>query len=278
MPEGTNLLEFTNQDDYLFDYFSTESGQADAALDPDRGLTQYGQGPLMPYYMLDWRTRATSQFFGEFIFISPVWANNSASGIVRNQMSLGNLNNVDLVLTSDKDLWSRCVVVETANRFYIDAGFQTEITADDSKLREQFDLRGALSVGKEAGEDGLPLPDGELDENGNPQVGMGWFPGYAVDVETGQRLNVFWGENSVYDGSLFPESFTDGATGRDMMLNPNSQLLLEDNDAFNAPPYPAYLGGQHMIYISKVPYDSCQIFRENLKVGPSPLTKIKAMA
>ena len=29
--------------------------------------------------------------------------------------------------------------------------------------------------------------------------GMGWFPGYAIDVETGQRLNIFFGENSVFD-------------------------------------------------------------------------------
>ena len=27
---------------------------------------------------------------------------------------------------------------------------------------------------------------------------MGWFPGYAIDVESGCRLNIFFGENSVY--------------------------------------------------------------------------------
>ncbi len=263
-PEGTNLIEQAPFDDQLFDYISTDPGQPDAALDPDGGLSQYGQSPLIPYYLLDWRSRGTSVFTGEIQFVSPVWTNNSAAGIVRNQMKLENLNNVDLVLTSNKDLWSRCVVVETANRFFTDAGFQTE------GERKQFDLRAAPSVGKQAGDNGLPLPDGDGD-------GMGWFPGYAVDVETGQRLNVFWGENSIYDGSLTPEAYVDAPAGRDMMFNPNSQLLLGSEEFFNALPFPYYLGGQHMVYVTRLPYDSCRIFRDNLKPGPSPLTKVKAM-
>lgn len=263
-PEGTDFIPGAIFDDYLFDYISADPGQPDAFLDPSGGLSQYGQSPLIPYYLLDWRTRATLPVFGEAQFISPVWINNSAAGIVRNQMKLENLNNVDLVLTSNKNLWSRCVVVETANRFYTDAGFLTE--GD----RKQFDLRAAPSVGKEADANGLPVPDGDGE-------GMGWFPGYAVDVETGQRLNVFWGENSVYDGSLAAEFYQDSPAGRDMMFNPNSQLFLGSEEVFNALPFPYYVGGQHMVYVTRMPYDSCQIFLDNLKPGPSPLTKVKAM-
>ncbi|MCO6480408.1 MAG: hypothetical protein J5I94_27450 [Phaeodactylibacter sp.] len=260
-PEGFDLLPGPGFDDALFDYTSLNATEADATLDPDGGLAQYGNSPFLPYYLLDWRDRNGNNP-GDPIFITPAWTNNSASGIVRNQMRLSNLNNVDVVFTSNKDLWSRCVVVETANRFYTDAGWPTE------GEREQFDLRAAPSVGKEAGPDGLPVPDGTGE-------GMGWFPGYAVDVETGQRLNIFWGENSVYDGSLLSESYNDAPAGRDMMFNPNSQLTL--GDLFSSFPLPFYLGGQHFVYVSRMPYDSCAIFRDNLKPGPSPLTKVKAM-
>ncbi len=272
IPDGFDPTGFFELDNFMYDYFGT----SDNVFDPDGGLRQFGQTPLMPYFLLDWRAR--NEF--DLPFINPVWTNNSASGIVRNQMSLANLNNVDLVFTPHKNLWSRCVIIESANRFYTGQGFQTEGS------RQQFDLRFGLSVSKEAGPDGLPLPDGAIDtdQNGNPiliggqaalQRGMGWFPGYAVDVETGQRLNVFFGENSVYDGSLLPEAFAEGPAGRDMMFNPTSQLLLPAD--LGSIPYPYYTGGQHTVYITRTPYDGCELFRLNLRPGPSPLTKIRAM-
>jgi len=55
---------------------------------------------------------------------------------------------------------------------------------------QSLDLRQSPSVGKEAGSDGKPRQDNDTDSAGNPRIGMGWFPGYAVDVETGERLNV----------------------------------------------------------------------------------------
>ncbi|MCR9051590.1 MAG: hypothetical protein ACE362_24790 [Phaeodactylibacter xiamenensis] len=247
----------------LFDYMSTADGERDAAIDPDGGLTQFGEAPLMPYYLLDWTAR------GEFQlpFISPVWANNSGSGIVRNQMDLEDLNNVDIVFTPNKDLWSRCVVIETANRFYTESGFTTQGNVN------QFDLRAAPSVGKEAGPDGLPIPD----EDGN---GMGWFPGYAIDVETGQRLNIFFGENSVYrpDNPLLADTavtFTDGNNGADMMFNPSSQIVIPE--VANLGLLPVYAGGQHMIYVTKTPYDSCASFRDNFEPSPLPLSKVRSV-
>ncbi|MCB9296129.1 MAG: hypothetical protein H6559_23860 [Lewinellaceae bacterium] len=275
-PEGVDLLPGVGFDDRVFDYTSLNAGEIDAALDPDGGLAQYGNSPLIPYYLLDWRSRGLVPVPGvgliEAQFITPVWTNNSASGIVRSQLGIESLNNVDVVFTSNKDLWSRCVVVETANRFYTEntilTGGETPILTEGR--RKQFDLRASESVGKEAGPDGLPLPDGDGE-------GMGWFPGYAVDVETGQRLNVFWGENSIYRDSVALGFFDEPATGRDMMFNPSSQPLLTSDDAFTKLPLPYYLGGQHMVYVSKLPYDSCQIFRDNFKPSPSPLTKVKAV-
>ncbi|MEQ8704294.1 MAG: hypothetical protein RIC19_10265 [Phaeodactylibacter sp.] len=247
----------------LFDYISTDDGERDAAIDPDGGLTQFGQAPLMPYFMLDWTARGDFQL----PFISPVLANNSAGGILRNRMELSDLNNVDIVMTPNKDLWSRCVVVESANRFYTESGFTTQGGV------QQFDLRAAPSVGKEVGPDGLPLPDND----GN---GMGWFPGYAVDVETGQRLNIFFGENSVYrpDNPLLADTvvtFTDGNNGADMMFNPSSQLVIPE--VANLGLLPIYAGGQHMVYVMRTPYDSCKLIRPRLEPAANPLPKVVAL-
>ncbi|HMQ49300.1 MAG TPA: hypothetical protein PKA00_17820 [Saprospiraceae bacterium] len=264
IPEGVDFTPIGG-DNFMFDYISTAFGQADDVLDPEGGLTQFGQTPFMPYYILDWRSRdlADSPFLG------PVWANNSASGVVRGQSKASDINNVDIVFTSNKDLWSRCVIIESANRFYTDAGFQTEGEYG------QFDLRKGLSVGKDdTDDDGLPDQDGALDGS-NPQEGMGWFPGYAVDVETGQRLNVFFGENSVYDGSLLGGAFTQGATGRDMMFNPTSDILLTSD--LSTIPYPYVVGCQHMVYVTKTAYDECELFRVNFKKSASPFTKVKAV-
>ena len=65
------------------------------------------------------------------------------------------LNNVDIVFTSDKSKWSRCIVVETANYNYYDdiwgLGLQTQGEV------ESFDLRSAPSVTKHDKDgDGLP--------------------------------------------------------------------------------------------------------------------------
>ena len=123
---------------------------------------------------------------------------------------LSNLNNVDIVFTPDKTKWSRCVVVETANRFFTQKPISNNLSTfffmgmetkpnPDGKFPSQFELRGDYSVGKnDQNGDGKPDPDGAVDANGKPLYGMGWFPGYAVDIETGKRLNIYFGENSCY--------------------------------------------------------------------------------
>ena len=72
-----------------------------------------------------------------------------------------------------------------------------------------------------------------VDQNGNAEAGtgMGWFPGYAIDVETGTRLNMAFGENSWLAGS----------NGSDMIWNPS-------DDLFDNVGYPLF-GGGHFIYI-----------------------------
>jgi hypothetical protein len=80
-------------------------------------------------------------------------------------------------------------------------------------------MRKSESVGK----DGLP------DNSGT--TGMGWFPGYAIDLESGARLYMAFGENS----------FLGSENGADMIWNPTDRLV----DGVGTP----LMGGMHPIYL-----------------------------
>ena len=134
-------------------------------------------------------------------FASPTWKKFKVLN------SLNNLHSVDVVITADKTKWTRCPVIEVA-----DDGLPTIAGA------RKMDLRQSPSV----------------DQDGNPDgsgtLGMGWFPGYAVNIETGERLNIMFGENS----------FLAQDRGTDMIWNPTSHT----RDFLNT-----YFGGGHYIYI-----------------------------
>jgi len=203
-------------------------------------------------------------------FITPMLRQRGAS--LADDLELSDLNNVDIVFTSDKSKWSRCVVVETATPdFTITGGIETEGGA------RQFDLREAPSVGKDADANGLPAPDGD----GN---GMGWFPGYAIDVETGQRLNIFFGENSAitFDGDPLTNPYrfefvNDNGeeviplTGRDMMFNPTGDIV--QLTSLQGQLYNVVAGGHHMVYVTREPYDECAALRTLLENGRNTLTR-----
>ena len=245
-------------DEQAFDYVATEDGEADDALDPNQAYTNIGPGYFIPYYMANWRQYDEN----DNPYITPAWSNLSGSAIVRAQSDLEDIVNVDIVLTPNKDLWSRCVVIETANRHHLDQGLFAE------GERRSFDLRAAANVTKfDNDRDGRP----DIDDD-NPGEGMGWFPGYAVNVETGERLNIFFGENSIYNGTTLPESAT--TTGADMMFNPSSEIVDLSGGDF-ASRYPA--GGQHFIYVSNTPYDECERFRRAFAPSPSFITKVRDM-
>ncbi len=261
-----------------FNYVLNGPNEPDARWDPDQTLSSLGTGIFTPYFLNDYRVSERT-----IPFITPAWTQQG--GLVRQQMSLADLNNVDIVFTKDKSKWSRCIIVESASPQVTQFGFTPEGN------RNHFDLRGALSVGKEdADGDGLPDPDGAKDADGNDQEGMGWFPGYAVDVETGERLNIFFGEASIYrcDEPFFQDFlnacetgiFQDNApTGADMMWNPSSQggLLGVPNDIQTPDAvWIAITGGHHFIYVTKQPYDGCIELSNQLKAGVNPLFKARA--
>jgi hypothetical protein len=143
------------------------------------------------------------------------------------------LSSVDLYLTADRKNWSRSPVIETTDDALLSIGGALK-----------FELRDGLSIDKT----GRPAVAGsgpsenENDANYISETGMGWFPGYAIDVETGERLNIVYGESS----------FLTGDNGADMAWNPStregSKLYLARNR--ESPGYTdVYFGGKHYIYV-----------------------------
>lgn len=128
--------------------------------------------------------------------------------IARRNAGLGYLPSVDIVITSDKSKWTRCPIIELGEEEVFNVG--------NAKRGE---LRKSSSVNKEGQNDGTGT------------TGMGWFPGYAIDLETGTRMYMAFGENS----------FISSDNGDDMIWNPTSRLV--DN---NGNPV---LGGNQPIWV-----------------------------
>ncbi len=127
--------------------------------------------------------------------------------ISRKNASISYLPSVDIVITSDKSKWTRCPVIELG-----------EVEALNVGNAKRGELRKSQSVNK----------NGEADNTG---AGMGWFPGYAIDLETGARLYMAFGENS----------FISSDNGNDMIWNPTSRIQ-DGSGQF-------VMGGLHAIWV-----------------------------
>lgn len=145
---------------------------------------------------------------------SPVVHPSHLSGINTNPSSIFNgikpsrIPSFKLVITSDKSKWTRAAVIEL-NRI------------------------NNLSVG--GAKAGVLRQSPSVDKNGNSlndgTYGLGWFPGYAIDLETGMRLQIAFGENS----------FLAADGGSDMIWNPSDRTT----DNANRP----VMGGMQPVYV-----------------------------
>jgi len=137
----------------------------------------------------------------------------------KKKATIANLASVDVVMTPDRTKWTRCVVVEMC--------WDTNLAQGHAK---QYYLRNAPSVNAD-GVPGVTGPDPLSNSNYISETSMGWFPGYAINLETGERLNIMFSENS----------WLVADNGRDMVWNPSSRVT----DAVGVPVF----GGQHYVYI-----------------------------
>ena len=250
-------------------FIRTGVNDPDNNLDPTQALSRIGDGFFAPLFVMDFRA-ATGP--GAFL-ISPMLI-ASVGGQLRSSSPVRLVNNVDIVFTSDKSKWSRCVVVQTSNPSYRAQGFAPE---DNSAM---FDYRNHPSIGidgryatADGTKTGAPLTTGSdnpSDPNYIAPLGMGWFPGYAIDVVSGRRVNIFFGENASFT-STFEDAYDNGmSVATDMIWNPTSQFLIPE---FFPTPMSLYLGGQHFVYVTREAYDGCRNIHSRLIPNRNPLTK-----
>lgn len=158
--------------------------------------------------------------------------------IISSNFLYADLASIDVVFTSDKSKWTRCPVLEmSSNRDLADKGLPAwgnnhpaaAGQTGSNKRPIQYGLRWAQSVDK----DGNAYPNADTTSSNDPNApnyiaatSMGWFPGYAINVETGERLNIAFSENS-----SLPEH-----NGKDMLYNPTDVL----GEVY---------GGMHYIYV-----------------------------
>ena len=197
-------------DDKLDDYFSDEdpSGIYEGAVQQTANLFGFYEasgGTWAPYrFASHFNSGPAQPYYTSFPY-----------------SSAQSLTSVDIVFTSDKDKWTRCAIVEAQ---------------DDKSLAEgnqiKMGLRSRLSVDKEGNPDGTGT------------FGMGWFPGYAINLESGERLNIIFSE----------DSWLSGENGRDMKWNPTSNITTDEfpfysssTGTFSGGSY--LLGGKHFVYV-----------------------------
>ncbi len=166
--------------------------------DPNKNFAKILGGGIAPHRLVGYQAD----------YMPLAYYNLPSPGSSKNNASISFLPSVNIVITSDKSLWTRCPVIELGRT-------------------------PALNVGGAA--PGVMRKSLSVDKNGNPDgsgtTGMGWFPGYAVDLESGARLYMAFGENS----------FLGAENGADMIWNPTDRLI----DNVGNP----LMGGMHPIYV-----------------------------
>jgi hypothetical protein len=125
-----------------------------------------------------------------------------------------------IVFTRDKSKWTRCVVFEMQEKSRLSEGNAIFFSPRNHKsVDKNGDTTSASGISTN--------PD---DANFISDRGMGWFPGYAINLETGERLNMAFGE----------DSYQKENNGNDMIWNPTSNYNF---------PYPYAMGGKHFVYV-----------------------------
>jgi hypothetical protein len=172
--------------------YRDESGQ-----DPDKNYAKLFEGGIAPHRLVGFQAD----------YMPLAYYNLASPGSAKTNASISFLPSINIVLTSDKSKWTRVPIIELGRS-------------------------AALNVG--GAQPGQMRKSQSVDKNGNPDgtgTGMGWFPGYAVDLESGARLYMAFGENS----------FLGGENGADMIWNPTDRLV----DGVGNPLF----GGMHPIYV-----------------------------
>ena len=194
------------------DWIRSGTGPNDYAGIDDAGVYEgVLGGTWAPYRLVASNNHDTNNFPWDFGG-GPAWQSFQSINKIEETPS------VTIVFTADKSKWTRVPVIETG-----------DVTSETIGGAKKMNLRAQASVDK----------NGQPDGSGN---GYGWFPGYAINLETGDRLNMMFGE----DSRMVDDN------GTDMIWNPTTRTL--DLDGF--PPKSTALvnGGRHYVYVMNQAY------------------------
>ena len=200
---------------------------------------------------------------------TPLFATNTGSGNAKNPgpVLVGSridgyfplTTSVDIVFTADKSKWTRCPVIEMgmdknlnengADRFYLRKHASVDKDGNPYMIKDENNNDIPFNLWREADAPEYVSSD-ENDPNFIAAQGMGWFPGYVIDVENGVRLNVAFGE----------DSYLEDMNGRDMIFNPakvqkvtaedvSGELQEYDPAIFRGSDNDPVFGGKHFVYI-----------------------------
>lgn len=204
----TGVSDAEGESNYNWIRSGTSTTPADySGVDNDQVYEKVLSGTWAPYRLCAYTATDLSYIGG------PAWNKFNVLSLMKN------LASVDVVFTSDKSKWTRCPVLEEQDETALAIGNAVKLNMRKSPSVDKNGLK--------AGDPGYNSAEGDF--GGTQPMGMGWFPGYAVNLETGERLNMAFGEDSYY-------ALENGA---DMKWNPTSTL---SGDA-------AIFGGKHYIYV-----------------------------
>ncbi|MFA7273617.1 MAG: T9SS type A sorting domain-containing protein [Crocinitomicaceae bacterium] len=186
-----------------------ESGQCykdEAGKDPSRRWTKVLNGGMAPHQLVGYQCDFMPLAYWKN---TPSYPNSpeSSPGNARLNAAIAFSPSIDIVITSDRSKWTKCPVLELGRDATLNVG-----GAKPGGLRKSP----------------------SLDRNGNViagSTGMSYFPGYAIDIETGARLNMAFGENS----------FLGQDGGNDMKWEPSTNVVGQTGNPL--------LGGMHPIYV-----------------------------
>ena len=152
------------------------------------------------------------------------------SAMVNEGKRLQSLPGVDIVFTKDKSKWTRCVVFEMQDNPGLASGNARKFFKRSHQSWDKgFDAMGRPVYSTVPGD-----------------TGFSWFPGYAVNQETGERLNIVFGE----------DSYLKPYNGDDMIWNPVATVLDATGNVV--------FGGKHYVYIVDTKYDEGKGVSDNL--------------
>jgi hypothetical protein len=200
---GTRVNEWCEvheDDDY---YYSQDLLCRRTFIDPQEHYEKVVSGTWAPY-------RLASRYAH-----GPQWNDNVVNVFNR----IENLYSVDIVFTSDKSRWTRCPVIETGDDPALSEGNAAKMYLRHADSKDRAGMTGTA----------------EATRNGSQLRGMSYFPGYAINVETGERLNMAFGE----------DSWLTGENGGDMVFNPTHRYTTPLGIGSGA----VLFGGKHFVYV-----------------------------